>query len=490
MDWLDPSSVPPAAVPRFPPEFLLSVIIPVFNERITVRQLLERVKAVPVRKEIILVDDCSTDGTTEVVRAIGADAGAQPDSMNRIRVLFHPQNAGKGAAVRTGIAHVSGDVTLIQDADLEYDPSEYPRLIDPIVNSDADVVYGSRFTGSPRRVLFFRHTLGNKLLTLLSNLATDLNLTDMETCYKVFRTDVIRRLHLTSNRFGIEPEITAKIAKLGCRVYEVPISYRGREYWEGKKIGWKDGFAAIWTILKYVFVDELEDGHSGYKTLKRLRAAQRYNQWVWSTFAEWVGDRVLEVGSGIGTITSFLRNRERVVATDSDPHHLEVLHRTLDRFPNIEVRNTDWENAAEVEHLRDEHFDTILCLNVLEHIERDEDALATFASLLPNGGRLVLQVPAMSSLFGEIDRAVGHYRRYDRDDLAGKLDRAGFAVCEIFYFNLPGIAAWWLNARVLRRKTVPGVQVRLANLLVPWLQFERRFRLARGMGLVAVGEKR
>ena len=481
--------MPPAPSLQTPADFMLSVIIPVFNERITIRQLLDRVKAVPLRKEIILVDDCSTDGTTTVVRAIAAEADAAPDPMNQVRALFHPQNAGKGAAVRTGLAHVTGTVTLIQDADLEYDPNEYPRLIDPIVNGDADVVFGSRFVGSPRRVLFFRHSLGNKLLTLLSNIATDLNLTDMETCYKVFRTDVVRRLHLTSNRFGIEPEITAKVAKLGCRIYEVPISYRGREYWEGKKIGWKDGFAAVWTILKYAFVDELEDEHSAYKTLKRMRHARRYNQWVWGLCAPWVGDRVLEVGSGIGTITSFLRNRERVVATDNDPHHLEVLHRTLDRFPNIEVRNTNWEDPAEIAHLHEEHFDTILCLNVLEHIEHDERALATFANLLPAGGRLVLQVPAMSALFGEIDRSVGHYRRYDREDLVAKLGRAGFTVREAYYFNLPGILAWWLNARLLRRSTVPGVQVRLANLLVPWLQFERRFELRQGMGLVAVGEK-
>jgi len=480
---------PLAASLQLPDGFLLSVIVPVFNERITVRQLLDRVKAVPIRKEIVLVDDCSTDGTADVIRAIAAEADAAPDPMNQVRVLFHPQNAGKGAAVRTGLAHVAGSVTLIQDADLEYDPNEYPRLIDPIVKGDADVVFGSRYLGASRHVLFFRHTLGNKLLTLLSNLATDLNLTDMETCYKVFRTDVVRRLHLTSNRFGIEPEITAKVARLGCRIYEVPISYRGREYWEGKKIGWKDGVAAIWTILKYAVVDELEDKDPAYKSLKRMRHARRYNQWVWGLCAPWVGDRVLEVGSGIGTMTSFLRNRERVVATDADPHHLEVLHRTLDRFPNIEVCNTDWENTAEVAPLRDERFDTVLCVNALQHIERDETALATFASLLPAGGRLVLQVPAMSKLFGAIDRAVGHQRRYDRDELVAKLERAGFSVREASYFNLPGILAWWINARLLRRTTVPGVQVRLANLLVPWLQLERRFQLRRGMGLVAVGEK-
>ena len=190
----------------------LSVIVPVFNERVTVRRLLERVMRVPIRKEVLIVDDGSTDGTTEVIREI---VGALPDDpMNRVRAFFHSQNAGKGAAIRTGIAQVTGDIVLIQDADLEYDPDEYPKLIEPILNGDADVVYGSRFLSGPRRVLFFRHTVGNQLLTFLSNLCTDLNLTDMETCYKVFRTDVVRRLHPTRDRFGIEPEITAKLARL------------------------------------------------------------------------------------------------------------------------------------------------------------------------------------------------------------------------------------------------------------------------------------
>ncbi len=224
----------------------LSVIIPVYNEKNTVLELLRRVEAVPLSldKEIIVVDDFSTDGTREVLGGLG-----RPD----IRVLFHAKNMGKGAALRTGFSEATGDIVLIQDADLEYDPAEYPGLLAPILDGRADVVYGSRFLGGPHRVLFFWHSVGNRFLTALSNMVTNLNLTDMETCYKVFRGDVLRKLSLKSRRFGFEPEVTIKVAKLKCRIYEVPISYAGRNYSEGKKIGWKDGLAALWHIMRYRF---------------------------------------------------------------------------------------------------------------------------------------------------------------------------------------------------------------------------------------------
>ena len=221
----------------------LSVVIPVYNEKDTIREIHDRVRAVPVEKEIILVDDCSTDGTREIIRQLADDT---------TKVIFHDHNMGKGAALRTGFKNAAGDIVIIQDADLEYDPNQYPRLIQPILDGKADVVYGSRFaTGDYRRVLFFWHMVGNKFLTLLSNMFANLNLTDMETCYKVFRREVLEKITIEENRFGFEPEITAKLAKLNVRIYEVGISYSGRTYKEGKKIGWKDGLSAIRCILKY-----------------------------------------------------------------------------------------------------------------------------------------------------------------------------------------------------------------------------------------------
>jgi glycosyltransferase involved in cell wall biosynthesis len=227
----------------------LSVIIPVYNERDTVELLLKRVEAAPHEKEIILVDDASTDGTREILERLARD------HRDHVRVLFHPQNRGKGAAIRTAIEHVTGDIVLIQDADLEYDPQDYPKLLEPILERHADVVFGNRFHGGPHRVLYFWHSVGNRLLTTLSNIATNLNLSDMEVGYKVFRSEILQRLRLKSNRFGIEPELTVKVAKLGCRIYEVPIAYHGRTYAEGKKIGWKDGIAALYYILRFRLFD-------------------------------------------------------------------------------------------------------------------------------------------------------------------------------------------------------------------------------------------
>lgn len=230
-------------LPPDPPSLKLSVVIPVYNERETIRELHQRVQAVPIDKEILLVDDFSTDGTREIVRGLAGDT---------TRIFLHNRNRGKGAALRTGFQNARGDIVIVQDADLEYDPGQYPKLVQPILDGKADVVYGSRFvTGDYRRVLLFWHMVGNRFLTLLSNMLTNLNLSDMETCYKVFRREVLQKIVLEEDRFGFEPEITAKIAKLKVRIYEVGISYAGRTYDEGKKIGWKDGVSALRCILKY-----------------------------------------------------------------------------------------------------------------------------------------------------------------------------------------------------------------------------------------------
>jgi glycosyltransferase involved in cell wall biosynthesis len=230
----------------------LSIIVPVYNEKRTIIQVLDRIEKTPYQKEIVVIDDFSMDGTREILKDIEAK-GTIPS----IRVLYHAVNQGKGAALRTGTAAATGDIVIIQDADLEYDPTDYAVLIQPILAGHADAVYGSRFLGGTHRVLFFWHSLGNQVLTLLSNMFTDLNLTDMETGYKAFRRELFTKVTIEENRFGFEPEITAKIAKLRCRLFEVPISYWGRDYSEGKKITWKDGFAALYCILKY----NLRRGH-------------------------------------------------------------------------------------------------------------------------------------------------------------------------------------------------------------------------------------
>tara|TARA_Y100000589_G_scaffold305737_1_gene319904 strand:+ start:5570 stop:6280 length:711 start_codon:yes stop_codon:yes gene_type:complete len=224
--------------------FTLSIIIPCYNEINTIAELIRRVKKSSINpKEIIIIDDFSTDGTKEFLMNIDDES---------IKVVFNSKNQGKGAAIAKGIKFATGEITIIQDADLEYDPSEYEKIINPIILGKADVVYGSRFQGAqPHRVVYFWHRLGNGFLTLLSNILTDINLTDMETCYKAFKTEILKSINIKEKRFGFEPEITAKVARLKCRIYEVGISYFGRTYEEGKKIGWKDGIRAIWCILKY-----------------------------------------------------------------------------------------------------------------------------------------------------------------------------------------------------------------------------------------------
>ncbi len=463
----------------------LSVIIPVYNEIHTIQETLSRVLQVDLPKEVILVDDFSTDGTRELLSDWMTRRGKE--EKDQVRLLFQPKNMGKGAALRFGFKEATGDIVVIQDADLEYHPLEYPKLIEPILDGRADVVYGSRFLGTPRRVLMFRHTLGNKLLTFISNLCTDLNLTDMETCYKVFKKEVLDHIRLKSNRFGFEPEVTAKIAKMNYRIYEVPISYSGRDYWEGKKIKWIDGLKAIFSILRYNFFDsETED--IVYQTLQQMKKLHRYNQWIFSKFRPFLGRRVLEVGSGIGNITKFLLDRDLVIASDVEPKYLSLLKNIFGPYKKFVVEDLDISGSG-TERYRSYHIDSVICFNVLEHIEQDEKALGNIFNLLEPKGRLLLFVPSHRWLYGSLDRSLGHCRRYDKEEIKKKLERAGFKVMILKYFNPSGMLGWYLNGKILGKKELPSYQLRVYNLLVPLFKLEDLFQLPFGTSLLAIAEK-
>ncbi len=470
----------------------LSVVVPVYNERATIREILRRVAARPEVDEIIIVDDCSTDGTSQVLKdeeAAGWPSLRAPNRpLPRIKLFRHEVNQGKGAALRTGFQHASCDVFLTQDADLEYDPADYEKLMLPIYDGRADAVYGSRFAGYPRRVLFFWHSLGNKLLTTLSNMLCNINLTDMETGYKAIRRDMVQAMVLRSNRFGIEPEITAKLARMRARIYEVPISYSGRSYSEGKKIGWKDAVSAVWTMLRCAVTDDRGAIDPLHATLRRMAALDRYNAFLFEQIKPAIGQRVLEVGAGTGNLTQFLRTSDSVLATDVDPQYVELLRRRFEHHSNVDVAVFDLA-APLPERLARQKFDTVICLNVLEHIEDDRAALARLRELLEPGGRLILLVPAHPALYGTIDRAIGHYRRYERDALVRLLEEVGFQVEEKKHVNATSIPGWLLNGRILKRRSVPGMQARIANRLVPLYRLERRLNLPFGLSVIAIARR-
>ena len=332
--------------------------------------------------------------------------------------------------------------------------------------------------------------MGNRFLTLASNMFTNLNLTDMETCYKMFRREVVRSMRVESRRFGIEPEITAKIARRGYRVFEVPISYYGRTYEEGKKIGWKDAVSALWTIVRHSLRETEDPSNVGHVTLARMARLEPYNRWLSDRFRGALGRRVLEIGAGFGNMTRHLLPRERVVASDLDPVALEYLRGAFLEDASVRVASYRFPlRPEEREELRTERVDTIVCLNVLEHIEQDTATLADFAALLPSGGRLVLIVPALARLYGTLDEHLRHFRRYEKAELEKKIGDTGLVLEDCRFLNRIGILGWYVSGRILRRRILPRGQLVAFKFLMPLLRREETRPPSVGMSLLAIARK-
>ena len=445
------------------PDACLSVVVPCYNEVDTVATLLKRVLDEPCVAEVIVVDDCSTDGSTDIIASF---------TDSRVRVLHQPFNMGKGAALQRGFLEATADYVVVQDADLEYDPSEFSRLLQPLVKDLADVVYGSRFlTTSAHRVLYFWHSVGNRLLTLLSNTFTNVNLTDMETCYKAFRREAIQQIDLQEDRFGTDPEITAKLAAGGWRIWEVGISYSGRTYEEGKKIGFRDAVRASYCILRYSRTgnrlarsstarsrDNGLDAAHHSTTVSPLAETESYIDHLVDQLDPWLHGRIHPIGAGLGPLTSRLSTRGYQVVTPE---------------PDTIVA------------------DTIVLANTLEHVEDDLEMLRRIYDSVRLGGSVVILVPAHEALYGKHDRVIGRYRRYRRTQLVNRVSTAGFIVEHAAYINAPGAALWLIGRRFLRRTPkADGPSPLFDRIILPSVKkCDARFDLPFGQSLIVVGRK-
>ncbi len=462
----------------------LSILIAAYNEEQTLRRCVERVLAVGLphglEREIVMVDDGSTDNTWQIALELARD-------YQEVKIFRLEKNQGKGAALRRAILEMSGDVVIFQDADLEYDPNDFPRLLRPILSGRADVVFGSRFTGEERKVLYFWHAAGNRFLTLLANMLNNLNLSDMETCYKAFVADKLRAIPLQSHRFGIEPEITAKVARNRLRVYEVPISYNGRTYQEGKKIGWRDGMAALWFIFKFRFSSNYAD--PGKVALDALEQAPKFNRWMYESIRPYLGRQIAELGSGRGNLSTLLKSHGSLLVTDNRAEYLQELRRRWAEDTRLQVADLDLCEPAQYERLRAFHPDTIVCLNVLEHIQDDKAVLCRLHDVVPKETRLIFLVPFNPKLTSEFDRQIGHFRRYAAGELESKMVGAGFVIDRQFYFNKVGVLAWWIGNKLSGQRTIKSWQLRIYNWLTPVFRVIDRWLPMKGLSTIVIARK-
>jgi glycosyltransferase involved in cell wall biosynthesis len=467
--------------------FRLTVLVPVYNERHVVEASVRRVLALDhplIRElEVIIIDDHSTDGTSEVLKRLAA-------SDARITMIRHETNKGKGGALRTGIERATGDVCIVHDADFEYNPADIPSLLVPFAEEGADAVFGSRYlSASYRRALMYRHTLMNKGLTSISNWLTDLHLTDMETCYKAINTTLLKSIPIRSNDFRFEVELTFKLAKRSARIFEVPIRYLPRTFAEGKKIRPRDGFLALGAMLKWTLIDDLyEHDEYGTRLVSELEKARRFISWQGETIRPYLGDRVLEIGAGVGSIANQFIPRELYVVGEQNPNYLTYLRSYALGKPYLHVAEID---PARPETFRglEEQFDTVVLLDILELQADPAATLRAARACLRDGGRVITQVPQGKQRFGTLDQERGRRQRFEAAEISSLLTDAGFRVEAIKDFNRLSVPGWWLNNKLLHRKRFSRVQLKFFDTVLPLL---RRFESIwpwKGLSLIAIGAK-
>jgi glycosyltransferase involved in cell wall biosynthesis len=467
--------------------FSLSVLVPVYNERYlveaSIRRLLEVNDSIIHHLEVIIVDDCSTDGTWEVLQAIAA-------TDDRVALLRHKRNLGKGAAIRTALQRATGEISIVHDADLEYNPADIPSLLKPFATEAADAVFGSRYISLHyRRALLFRHSLLNKALTFVANIFTDLNLSDIETCYKAIRTPLFQSIPLRYNDFRFEIEIAFKLAKRRARIFEVPISYLARSYQEGKKIRTKDAILSLAAILRFWIIDDIyKEDQYGSHILVSLDKVRRFNLWMGRTLMTYVGDRVLEIGAGIGTLTSQFIPRAFYLASDINPSYLSYLRSYSIGKPYLSVRHIDARVPEDFACVKEE-FDTVLMINVLEHVPDEQVALKNVWTALMPRGKAIILVPQHPALYGSLDRVLEHRERYTQRSLQQGLEQANFRVESIFDFNRFSVPGWWLNGKILQRKTFSRVQLKVLQMMMPLLRRIDSLLPWGGLSLIAIATK-
>ena len=471
----------------------LSVIIPAYNEEFTISRVIEAVKAVDlpagVAREILVVDDGSTDGTLHALSLFSSDPS--------VRIIKQPLNKGKTAAIRRGLEAVSGDLVVIQDADLEYDPTEYPAMLAPIIEGRADIVYGSRFKGSIRKMKNI-----NRLANIFSNLTFNFlfgqRLTDINTCFKLFRTSDIRSISICSSHFAFETEVTAKLIRKGLRIVEVPISYEARSIFQGKKIDWTRAIGMYLAIIKYRFdrdTIQAPDATAGslYDILAAQQRIDNYPRWIHKNISPYIKGDVLDIGSGLGSIVRFFKSLEikSILPTDVNERMLVMLRGIVsgnEKF--MQPEKFDISSSEDMDRMGRDRFDTVTCVNVVEHILDDETAFKNTYALLRKGGRLCLVVPAIKGIYGSLDEMCGHHRRYSARELKAKLIEAGFSVKKLYFMNMFGVITWFFAGKIFRCRKFSDRSLRVLDKLVPTLRAMEHFVCPPfGQSIVAIAIK-